>query len=69
MKNSPVLADIRGRKSADALVGRIESGDELIETMEDLSSPVGAFVRECCEIGVGYEVEERVSMGRRLEAR
>ena len=28
-----------------------ESGDELAEEMEDLSSPVGAFIKECCEVG------------------
>lgn len=27
-----------------------ESGKELIEDMEDLASPVGAFVRECCAL-------------------
>jgi putative DNA primase/helicase len=32
------------------------STDELIQQFEDLLSPVGAFVRECCEIGKGFEV-------------
>jgi len=33
-----------------------ESGQKLIDYMEDLSSPVGAFVRERCQVGPGYEV-------------
>jgi putative DNA primase/helicase len=33
-----------------------ESGGELLEAMVDLSSPVGVFVRECCETGVGFQV-------------
>lgn len=28
-----------------------QSGDELAEEMADLSSPVGAFVKECCRVG------------------
>src|SRR5262249_10916245 len=32
------------------------SGRKLIEQLEDLSSPVGAFIRERCEVGPGYEV-------------
>jgi putative DNA primase/helicase len=32
------------------------SGAELAGDLEDLSSPVGAFVRECCEVGAGHEV-------------
>jgi putative DNA primase/helicase len=32
------------------------SSEELIRDMEDLSSPVGAFVRDCCEVGPGHEV-------------
>ena len=27
---------------------------EAMQQLEDLSSPIGAFVRECCEIGAGY---------------
>jgi putative DNA primase/helicase len=30
------------------------SGVELVEDMENLSSPVGAFIRECCEVGFGF---------------
>src|SRR5262249_11104135 len=33
-----------------------ESGKNLVEEMEDLSSPIGAFIRECCEVGPGYEI-------------
>jgi P4 family phage/plasmid primase-like protien len=33
------------------------SAADLIGDMEDLSSPVGAFVREECEVGPGYQVE------------
>jgi putative DNA primase/helicase len=32
------------------------STDKLIQQFEDLGSPVGAFVRECCEINRGFEV-------------
>jgi putative DNA primase/helicase len=31
-----------------------QSGQDLIDQMRDLSSPVGAFVRERCEVGSGY---------------
>ena len=34
-----------------------EQGADLVAEMEDLSSPVGAFVRECCELGEDKEVE------------
>jgi putative DNA primase/helicase len=33
-----------------------ESGRKLVTELEDLSSPIGAFLRECCEVGPGYEV-------------
>jgi putative DNA primase/helicase len=33
-----------------------DSATSLIGDMEDLSSPVGAFIRDCCEVGPGYEV-------------
>ena len=33
------------------------NGERLVEDLEDLTSPVGAFVRECCETGAGREVE------------
>lgn len=33
------------------------SGAKLVEEMEDLSSPVGAFVRERCQIGMGFRAE------------
>ena len=32
-----------------------ESGDELAEEMADLSSPAGAFVKECCLVGPQYQ--------------
>jgi P4 family phage/plasmid primase-like protien len=32
-----------------------ESGGQLVRDLEDLSSPIGAFVRERCEVGPGYE--------------
>jgi putative DNA primase/helicase len=32
------------------------SGREMVENMEDLASPVGAFVREACEVGPGFSV-------------
>jgi putative DNA primase/helicase len=35
------------------------SGNKLAAEMEDLASPVGAFVRECCEVGPGFEVYVR----------
>jgi putative DNA primase/helicase len=33
-----------------------KSGEKLIDELEDLASPIGAFLRECCEVGPGYEV-------------
>ena len=36
---------------------RVSSADEAITTMRDLASPVGAFVREKCEIGANNEIE------------
>ncbi len=33
-----------------------ESALQLVEGLEDLSSPIGAFIRERCEVGPGYEV-------------
>jgi putative DNA primase/helicase len=32
------------------------SGQDMIDQMRDLSSPVGAFIRERCEIGAGYTI-------------
>ncbi len=29
---------------------------DMQEQMEDLSSPIGAFIRESCEVGAGYRV-------------
>lgn len=40
--------------------GRLQqpaSGSDLIEDMEDLSSPIGAFLRDCCVVGKGESVE------------
>lgn len=34
-----------------------ESGRKLISDMEDLSSPIGAFIRECCDVGPHCEVK------------
>src|SRR5262249_12349738 len=36
---------------------RLTSAEEAITTMRDLASPVAAFVREKCEIGVDHEVK------------
>lgn len=33
-----------------------ESGKELVAAMEDIASPVGAFLRDRCAIGPGYQV-------------
>jgi P4 family phage/plasmid primase-like protien len=33
------------------------SGCKLVQEMHDLSSPIGAFLRECCEVGAGYDVQ------------
>jgi putative DNA primase/helicase len=40
-----------------------KSGAEMVKDMEDLSSPVGAFVRECCEVGPGREALVRDLFG------
>jgi putative DNA primase/helicase len=34
-----------------------DSGANLLGSMGDLASPVGAFVNECCEVGPGLKVE------------
>ena len=34
-----------------------ESGKPLVEEMEELSSPIGTFVKDCCKIEHGREVE------------
>ena len=34
-----------------------KSSNELVREMEDLASPVGAFLRDCCEIAPGQEVK------------
>jgi putative DNA primase/helicase len=34
------------------------SGRELLDQMEDLGSPVGAFVRECCAVGAEHSVSK-----------
>lgn len=33
------------------------AGEELVREMGDLSSPIGAFVRECCDVGNGREAD------------
>jgi putative DNA primase/helicase len=33
-----------------------ESGRELLGHLEDLASPIGAFIRECCEVGQDQQV-------------
>jgi putative DNA primase/helicase len=33
-----------------------ESGTKLVQQMEDLSSPISVFLRECCQIGTGFIV-------------
>jgi putative DNA primase/helicase len=35
-----------------------DSATELVQQLSDLASPVGAFVRECCKIGSGHQVEK-----------
>src|SRR5262249_33794965 len=41
----------------DNVFTRVTSADEAIVTMRDLASPVAAFVREKCEVGMDREVE------------
>ena len=36
---------------------RLPSAEESIAQMRDLASPIGAFVREECDVGAGYEIE------------
>ena len=36
---------------------RLPSAEELIAQMRDLASPIGAFVREECDVQAGYEIE------------
>jgi putative DNA primase/helicase len=33
------------------------SSAKLVQEMHDLSSPTGAFLRECCEVAAGYEIQ------------
>jgi P4 family phage/plasmid primase-like protien len=33
-----------------------EMSRELIESMEELSSPITSFVRQCCEVGAGFQI-------------
>ena len=40
-----------------------KSAAKLVEEMEDLSSPVGAFVRERCRVAPGERVEANASLG------
>jgi putative DNA primase/helicase len=35
-----------------------DAGKELVADLEDLASPVGAFVRDCCKVGAGCQVEK-----------
>jgi putative DNA primase/helicase len=35
------------------------SGKELLQELEDLTSPVGAFVKECCQLGPGFQVRRQ----------
>jgi putative DNA primase/helicase len=37
-----------------------DSGRELLESLEELASPVGTFVKECCWVGPGYHVGVKV---------
>lgn len=50
---------IEGWKRLQKLDGFIlpDSAKELIETMENLSSPIQSFVRECCNVGQDYQVQ------------
>jgi len=34
------------------------SSEEAVQELEDLASPVGAFIRECCAVGVGKRVNQ-----------
>jgi len=36
-----------------------EASREVIRQMEDLASPVAAFVRDCCEVGINRKVEKK----------
>jgi putative DNA primase/helicase len=33
-----------------------DSAKEAVEQLEDLGSPIGAFVRECCDVGAAYSI-------------
>ena len=37
-----------------------DSGKEMLVELENLASPVGEFVRECCQVGTGYQVDRSV---------
>ena len=40
------------------------SAEDAIQELHDLASPVGAFVRECCEVGPGLDVKIQALFGR-----
>jgi putative DNA primase/helicase len=49
------LAGLRRLRERGCFV-QPESGNELLRELEDLSSPVGEFVRECCKVGPSHQV-------------
>jgi putative DNA primase/helicase len=40
-----------------------DSGKEAVQELADLSSPIGAFTRDRCEVGPGYAVETKLLYG------
>ncbi len=44
-----------------------KSGLNLLESLEELSSPMTAFIRECCNVGPTFEVETKVLFERWVE--
>lgn len=55
--------DGRDRLYARGRFVQPESSTELIQQFEDLGSPIGAFVRERCELGAGFEVSQQDLFG------
>jgi putative DNA primase/helicase len=49
------LDGLRNLRSADAFTEPQSSTDAIV-ALQDLVSPVSAFVRDCCEVGDGHEV-------------
>jgi putative DNA primase/helicase len=56
--------DGRDRLSRRGYFVQPKSSSEVTEELEDLGSPIGAFLRDCCQVGKGQSVEVEVLYGK-----